>query len=260
VTAGAERPVAPPGPDLEAKTFRGRPRAVTRSIVLPILRLLLGFRVEGVEHVPARGGVIVASNHLHNADPILLHVAMPRSLHFMAKKELFAIPVIRTIIRFGGTFPVDRGKPDRAAIRAAEARLRAGIAVGMFPEGTRSVTRSLKVALPGAASIAQLTGAPILPVAITGSERLPFNGTKARRRDGLPEPNPGHRGVLVRFGRPFTIPRELDGKRLTHDEATEHLMREIVRLLPPDYRGVYAHLADSDPNPSLPLSSSPSPS
>jgi 1-acyl-sn-glycerol-3-phosphate acyltransferase len=245
MSADAARP--PAGPvDLEAGTIRGRPRAVLRAMIKPLLRVLIGFRLEGLENVPRIGPVVVASNHLHNADPLLLQVAMPRSLHFMAKKELFAIRPLAWIIRRGGTFPVDRGKADRTAIRAAEARLKAGIAVGMFPEGTRSVTRSLKVALPGAASIAQLTGAPILPVAITGSERLPFNGTKARRRDGLPEPEPGHRGVRVRFGRPFTIPREVDGKRLGHDEATERLMAAIVALLPLDYRGVYAHLADSE--------------
>ena len=187
--------------------------------------------------------MIVAGNHLHNADPILLEIAMPRPLHFMAKKELFGIPVVSWIVRHTGTFPVDRGKADRSAIRNAEARLRQGIAIGMFPEGTRSVARSLKAALPGAAALAQLTGAPVLPVAITGSERLPFNGAKGRRRDGLPNPDPGHRGVRLEFGAPFTIPREIDGRRVTHDEATEWLMAEIVRMLPADYRGVYRHLA-----------------
>jgi 1-acyl-sn-glycerol-3-phosphate acyltransferase len=245
MSADAARPPTEPQ-DLEDGTIHGRPRAVLRSLVLPLFRLVIGLRLEGLENVPPTGPIIVAANHLHNADPVLLQVAMPRSIHFMAKKELFGVPVVSWLIQRGGTFPVDRGKPDRTAIRAAEARLKAGIAVGMFPEGTRSVTRSLKVALPGAASIAQLTGSPVLPVAITGSERLPFNGTKARRRDGLPEPEPGHRGVRVRFGPPFTIPREVDGKRLGHDQATERLMAAVVALLPADYQGVYAHLGEED--------------
>jgi 1-acyl-sn-glycerol-3-phosphate acyltransferase len=239
---GAKPPA--PAADLEAGTLRGRTRAVIRTILFPLLRVLIGFRVEGVEHVPRSGPVIVAGNHLHNADPVLIEVAMPRPLHFMAKKELFGVPVISWFVRWAGSFPVDRVKADRSAIRNVEARLRQGIAVGIFPEGTRSVTRALKTALPGAASLAQLTGAPILPVAITGSERLPFDGTKARRQGDLPEPDRGHRGVRVRFGRPFTIPREVDGRRLSRSEATELLMAEIVRLLPPDYRGIYAHLAD----------------
>jgi 1-acyl-sn-glycerol-3-phosphate acyltransferase len=208
---------------------------------MPVLRLLIGFRVEGVDHVPDTGPVIVAGNHLHNADPVLVEIAIPRTLHYMAKKELFSVPVVKWIISWVGCFPVNRGTADRSAIRNAEARLKHGIAIGMFPEGTRSVSRSLKTALPGAAMIAQMTGCPILPVAITGSERLPFNGAKGRR-DGRPWPKRDHRGVRVRFGKPFTIPREHDGRRLSHDEATERLMAEIVALLPPDYRGVYAHL------------------
>jgi 1-acyl-sn-glycerol-3-phosphate acyltransferase len=224
--------------------LRGRPRTVLRAFLLGLLRVVIGLRVEGLANVPRSGPILVAGNHLHNADPILVEIAMPRPLHFMAKKEVFGVPVISWFARSSGSFPVDRGKPDRSAIRAAQARLKDGIAVGMFPEGTRSVTRSLKAALPGAAMIAQLSGAPVLPVATTGSERLPFNGTKARRGDGLPEPERGHRGVRIRFGEPFTIPREVDGRRLSHDEATERLMAEIVRLLPPDYRGVYAHLAE----------------
>jgi 1-acyl-sn-glycerol-3-phosphate acyltransferase len=237
--------------DLEAGTLRGRPRAVLRTILSGLLRVLIRFRVEGLDNVPRTGPILVAGNHLHNADPVLVEIAIPRSLHYMAKKELFGVPVISWIIRWVGCFPVDRGKADRSAIRNAEARLKQGIAVGMFPEGTRSVTRSLKTALPGVAMLAQLTGAPVLPVAITGSERLPFNGTKGRRREDVPEPDPGHRGVRVRFGRPFSIPREVDGRRLSHDEATERLMAEIVRLLPSDYRGVYAHLADGSAEQSM---------
>ena len=249
MSAGEAAPADPATHDLEAGTLRGRSRAILRSILKPLLRLLIGFRIEGLENVPKTGPVIVAGNHLHNADPVLLEIAIPRPLHFMAKKELFGIPVISWIIRRVGTFPVDRGKADRSAIRNADGRLRQGIAIGMFPEGTRSVTRSLKAALPGAAMLAQLTGAPVLPVAITGSERLPLNGAKGRRREGLPDPDPGHRGVRVQFGVPFTIPREIDGRRLSHDEATDRLMAEIVRMLPADYRGIYAHLADSAAEP-----------
>ena len=243
--ASTPRP-SPPSPavDLRAGTLRGRPRAVLRFVLRALLAPLIGFRIEGLEHVPTSGPLIVAGNHLHNADPVLIEIAFPRLLQYMAKKELFTTPVVSWVVKIVGCFPVDRGKADRSAIRGAEARLKQGIAIGMFPEGTRSVTRSLKTALPGAASIAQLTGAPILPVAITGSERLPFNGAKGRRSADLPRPRRGHRGVRVRFGRPFTIPREFDGRRLTHEEATERLMAEIVALLPPDYHGVYAYLAD----------------
>lgn len=193
-------------PDLLKGTLHGRARRVVRRILLPTFRLIFGMHLEGVENIPATGPLIVVANHLHNADPLLLETAMPRPLFFMTKKEAFKYPVISHVARYGGSFPVDRGKPDRAAIRHAENVLAQGIALGMFPEGTRSVTRSLAHALPGAALIAVRTGAPVVPVAISGTERLPFNGGKARRQDGLPEPDPGHRGCRFRFGRPFTIP------------------------------------------------------
>lgn len=249
--SGAEEPASPTAKsadvDFRARTLRGRPRAVVRFVLEGLFRVLIGFRVSGLEHVPPSGPLIVAGNHLHNADPVLIEVAFPRQLQYMAKKELFSTPVVSWVVRIIGCFPVDRARTDRSAIRNAEARLRQGIPIGMFPEGTRSVTRSLKSALPGAAAIAQLSGAPILPVAITGSERLPFNGAKGRLGD-RPRPKGGRRGVQVRFGEPFTIPREIDGRRLTHEEATERLMAALVALLPPEYHGVYAHLAALDRN------------
>jgi 1-acyl-sn-glycerol-3-phosphate acyltransferase len=203
--------------------------------------------VKGLEHVPRTGPVLVVCNHLHNSDPILLSVALPRPLHFMAKKELFSIPVIASIIRKVGAFPVDRGRADRSAIRRADAVLAEGIAVGMFPEGTRSPTRSLRRGHAGAGLLALRSGCPVLPAVITGSERLPGNGTKARRRDGLPEPRPGHRGVRVCFGPTFTIPREIDGAKVSADRATDMMMIVLARMLPPDYRGEYAtFVADSD--------------
>ena len=236
---------APDPPDLRAGTFQGRTFTVLRAVLLGLCRVLLGMRIMGLENVPRTGPLLVVANHLHNADPVLIAVAIPRPLHYMAKKELFRIPVVSWILRRGGTFPVDRGTADRAAIRIADQSLRQGIAVGMFPEGTRSRTRSLKAALPGAAMIAQLTDAPVLPVVITGSERLPFNGG-TKRGGGMTAPRRNHRGVRVRIGTPFSIPsRTEDGRKVGRDEATDRLMAELARLLPPDYRGVYAHLVET---------------
>src|SRR5918995_780908 len=99
-------PVSPPD-DLERGTLRGRPRRMVRMVVLGLFRVIFRMRLEHVERVPAEGPV----------------------------------PVVRQIMRRGGAFPVDRGKADRAAIKRAHATLAQGIALGMFPEGTRSVTR-----------------------------------------------------------------------------------------------------------------------
>ena len=136
--------------------------------------------------------------------------------------------------RFGG-IPVERGTPDRAAIRRARAVLEQGIALGIYPEGVRSKTVALLKGQPGAGLIALQSNAPVLPVAIYGTEFFPVNGeTPPRRPKSLP------RGVTVRFGSPFQIPERVDGKRVTADEATHLIMMRIAELLPERYHGVYA--------------------
>lgn len=222
----------PPAPIMEGK-LQGRTFTVARWVLLRLFRVLFGFRVHGLEHVPSAGGVLVVSNHLHNADPVLVCAAMPRPLHFMAKKELMGVPVLGRLIRFGGAFPVDRGRADRKAIQQAGERLAQGIAVGMFPEGTRSVSRRIERALPGAGLIALRGNAPILPAAIVGSEHLPFNGAKQAR--GIR----GRRGVTVTFGDPFMLGPKPDGKRLTSEEAIDEAMRRVAAMLPEQYRGIY---------------------
>lgn len=239
----APRPRAEASEDVARGTLRGLWFRLVRALFLLVLRPTIGFRIEGLEHVPASGPILVVCNHLHNADPVLISAAFPRPLHFMAKKELFSIPVIGWLIRRVGSFPVDRGRADRAALRRAEAVLQQGIAVGMFPEGTRSVSRSLQRAHPGAALVALRSGVPVLPVVITGSERLPGNGAKARREAGVAEPDPGHKGVRVQIGEPFHLPSPPSG-RLTSEAAIEAMMVQLAHLLPPAYRGVYAGAID----------------
>lgn len=223
--------------DLRKGTLQGTPFRIARAILLVLARVLLRMRIEGVEHVPREGGVVVIANHLHNADPLLIAIACPRPVHFMAKRELMTVPIIGRIIRLGGTFPIDRGRGDRTAIRRAEATVNQGIALGMFPEGTRSRSRQIERALPGAGLIALRGNAPIVPVAVTGSERLPFNGSKGGRRAVR---GPGQSGVRIVFGEPFRLPSHIDGKRTTADQAVELAMRRVAEMLPDGYRGIYA--------------------
>jgi 1-acyl-sn-glycerol-3-phosphate acyltransferase len=229
--------------DLGKGTLRGPAFRLVRALLLAVVRPVVRLRLDGVDRVPMSGPLVVVCNHLHNADPVLVSIAFPRPLHFMAKKEAFANPVIRSIILRVGAFPVDRGKADRAAIRRAEETLRQGIPVGIFPEGSRSRTGAMRRAQPGAALLALRSGAPVLPVAITGSERLPFDGG-SRGRSNAPRDAAGSGGVVIRFGRPFVLPREIDGRRLSTEEATERMMRAVAALLPLSYQGEYAAEAE----------------
>lgn len=230
--AGAKQPID----HMEGK-LRGRTFFVVRTILLALCRVLMRMKIVGIENVPANGGILIVSNHLHNADPVLISIACPRPLHYMAKKELMGIPVLGRVIRFGGAFPVDRGRADRQAIMTATDKLQQGIAVGMFPEGTRSVSRRIERVLPGAGLIALRGNAPIVPAAITGSERLPFNGSKQLRHGESPER--GWWKVTVTFGEPFTLEPKEDGKRMTSEEAINLAMTRVAELLPESYRGVY---------------------
>lgn len=216
-------------------TLHGRPRTILTAVVLAVLRPLIALRLVGMENVPCDGPLLVASNHLSNADPIILEAAFPRPLFFLGKSELFRNPVFRWILlRFGG-IPVERGTPDRAAIRRARTVLEQGIALAIYPEGVRSRNAALVKGLPGAGLIALQSGALVLPVGIYGTEFFPVNGeVPLRRPKSLP------RGVTVHFGSPIRIPERVDGKRVTAEEATHLIMVRIAELLPERYHGVYA--------------------
>jgi 1-acyl-sn-glycerol-3-phosphate acyltransferase len=205
----------------------------TRLWVLPLLRLTIGMRIYGLKHVPKRGGAVVIANHLDWFDPILLVAAGPRPIFWMAKAEVFKYPVLRWFARQAGAFPVDRGKPDRSALRHAQQLLDDGLLVGVFPEGTRSRTGGLIQPFPGASMVATRSGAPIIPCAIVGSERLPLSGKKPQER--------GRTRVSIMYGEPFKLDtHRADGTRYHLDELTDAMLIELARQLPAAYRGVYA--------------------
>ena len=157
-----------------------------------LFRVLLRWRVTGLENIPA-GGAIIAPNHQSFWDIPLLGVALRgRHVHFMAKSELFQNPVFGWVIRSLLAFPVKRGAPDRAAIRHAIEMLKAGDLVAIFPEGTRSKTGQLGAPEAGLSLIAAKADVPIVPVAIYGS-RLIFSKTQF-----LPQ-------VKIHFGNPINI-------------------------------------------------------
>ena len=166
-----------------------------RGAVGLVLRTVWRLRVHGAENVPLTGPLIVACNHVSYLDPPALGVALPRPVSYMAKHELFAIPILGPTIARLRAFPVDRSRGDVAAIKRSVEILRGGAAVGIFPEGTRNRSGEVRAQF-GAALLASLSGAPVLPAYVSGTahanrlaridvafgEALHF-GRKARRED-----------------------------------------------------------------------------
>lgn len=190
------------------------------------------FEVIGRENVPKEGPVIIASNHLNNADPPMIALALPRYPTYMAKREMIRWPILGPAFRLFGAFPVRRGEADLSALRMAADLVRQGKALVMFPEGTRSRTGGLTRGHPGTAIIALRTGAPIVPVAITGSENLGWPWIFLKPFSV--------KHIKVVIGKPFHL---APVERITSEaarEATDLIMRRIAELLPPAYRGVYA--------------------
>jgi 1-acyl-sn-glycerol-3-phosphate acyltransferase len=183
-----------------------------RFVVGTIFRTSLRYRVVGAEKVPRTGGLVVAANHISNLDPPLLGVALPRPVWYMAKKELFAMPVIKQLIPRLNAFPVDRQAGGTAAVRASLRMLKEGRAVVIFPEGGRNVTGTNQEKA-GAAFLAAASGAPVVPAAIVGTRKLrPFGK------------------VTVVFGDPMHVVRnrQSDGDDL--EKGAAQIMQRIRAL------------------------------
>ena len=186
------------------------------------------YQVVGKERVPDSGPLLVVSNHLNNADPPLLGAAIPRRLRFMAKQELFDSR-FGVFMRWFGAFPVRRFEADLAALRQAQGILKEGGVLGMFPEGHRSRGGGMGPPHPGTALIALRSGAPLLPVGITGTEavRSPAVLLKKPR-------------IRVVIGEPFRLPNTRRVSAEQVQAGADEIMRRIAALLPAQYRGVYA--------------------
>ncbi len=134
------------------------------------------WKIEGLENFPEQGHVIVIANHVSYWDPVVIAASLPRQVFFMAKKELFSIPVLGLLLKSWGAFPVERGRPDRDAIKHSLKLLGQGKVVGIFPEGARSKIGSLLPPTAGTAYLAVRAGVPVCPVALLGTNRIITKG------------------------------------------------------------------------------------
>jgi len=143
--------------------------SLTKDVLRPLTRTAFAVRVTGTENVPLDGGLVVAANHRSYLDPPLLGTWFPRTIHFMAKQELFKIFVLGKLISAVHAFPVDRDRPDVAAIRQALRIIKRGDVVGIFPEGTRNLAGEAQ-ARGGAVLLAATAHCPIVPVALVNTQ------------------------------------------------------------------------------------------
>ncbi len=137
-----------------------------RGLVYPVFKWLLPVRFVGFDEAEIKGGYLLCANHTSMTDPFFMAMPFKRQIHFMAKIELFKIPVIKQIATAAGAFAVDRGTGDVSAIEHADGIIERGHIVGIFPEGTRYKTGAPRKAKSGIAYIALHTKADILPVSI----------------------------------------------------------------------------------------------
>jgi 1-acyl-sn-glycerol-3-phosphate acyltransferase len=201
----------------------------TYTFVRVILSLptLLIYRVRaiGVENVPKQGALILAPNHFSQMDHFFIGLYLRRKVRFMAKSQMFGPPVLTYVYKHGGVFPVRRGHHDEEAIETARTILSQGEMLLVYAEGGRSRSGKLKEVKPGIGRIALESGAPVVPVAIQGSEQV-------RRWKRLSFPK-----VTVRFGEPLSFPVEQTSTRERQLEAAEQIFAPV--------RAMYKELSGS---------------
>lgn len=189
-----------------------------KALTRVVFRLLFRLRSIGAENVPRDGAVLLASNHVSLLDPPAVGAGVARRLHYMAKAELFRLPLLGALIRRLNAYPVEREGADAAALRHALLLLREGQGLLVFPEGTRGDEGRLQRGRAGAGMLAALSEAPVVPVYVEGTGRaLPRGASRLHRAR-----------VTVRYGPPLRFQRGRGKHR--YQEISEEIMAAIGRL------------------------------
>jgi 1-acyl-sn-glycerol-3-phosphate acyltransferase len=198
-------------------------------IGFPPVRALAAFlapwRLEGAENIPRSGGYILVANHINWKDPPWIEFALGHAIRYMGKQELFETPVIGFLLRAIGAFPVRRGEADRRALQVALAVIAAGQPLGLFVEGHRSESGQLIRGRPGAAYVASRSGAPIVPLAVSGTRGARLG--RFWRCD-----------IVIRVGEAFRA-ADLGVESGDQQALVDAIMHRIAALMPPEQRGVY---------------------
>ncbi|MBA0050753.1 1-acyl-sn-glycerol-3-phosphate acyltransferase [Streptomyces sp. AJS327] len=213
-----------------------------KALLGPLLRVLFRPQVEGAERVPGTGPVILAGNHLTFIDSMVLMLVARRQVFFIGKDEYVTGKSLKGRLMAWfftgvGMIPVDRdgGRGGVAALMTGRRVLENGGAFGIYPEGTRSPDGRLYRGRTGIARLTLMTGAPVVPVAMIGTDEIQPNGK------GMVRPAPGRR-ITVRFGEPLDFSRYegMDRDRYVLRAVTDEVMSEVMRLSGQEYVDMYA--------------------
>jgi len=178
-------------------------------------KFLFPIKVFGRSHIPRKGGFILASNHVSYLDPIVVGIACPRKLNFMARHDLFSNRFFSWVLSMVGAFPVKRNSADLSALKEALRRVKNGKALLIFPEGSRAVGSKSYEPQPGIGFLAAKLNVPMIPVFVKGTEIALPKGAKFIKRTE----------VSVHFGRQIFIER-----RMPYQETTQLIMANIRHL------------------------------
>lgn len=178
-------------------------------------------KIEGRQHVPREGGLLVIANHLSIVDPPILWYAMPRHVCFMGREDILRMPVLGSLARLARMIPIKQRSADRTALKQAIEAVKAGEAVSIFPEGEVSPTGEMLDFLPGIMLILRQSRAPVLPVAILNTEKVVPHGALI--------PRPAFSKITVRFGEVMHFEELLDDR--ANDPLVLERMQETVKQL-----------------------------
>ena len=177
--------------------------------------LFFPVRVQGRENIPQKGAFLLACNHVSYLDPMVMGIVTGRRLSYMAKDDLFKRPVLGYILKSLGTFPVKRNTADKRAIRESLDRLKKGLPLLLFPEGTRHGAQGEKKIEAGVGFLALKANVPVVPVFIQGSDKVLPPGAKCFRRNR----------VFVRYGKPISFSLNAD-----YEDVARQVMASILAL------------------------------
>jgi 1-acyl-sn-glycerol-3-phosphate acyltransferase len=207
-------------------------RETLQSILGKILRTVAKVEYYGTENLPQEGPILVATNHMSRMDTLYLFINPARKdITALVADKYLKYPVFNWILKTGGVIWLDREKADFTAFRKAAEILKAGVALGIAPEGTRSQTGQIQEGKPGTALLSVRTNTPVVPVGIEGTDTFFRDVLRLRRPH-----------IILRFGEPMTFaPLDRDTRDEQLRNYTEEIMLRIAALLPARYRGYYAN-------------------